>query len=1185
MSSYTEVFAWGGDHFGQLGLATKQTGKTYCVPRFCSFNVLIRQIACGEEHSAFIAQNGNVYTMGSNSEGRLGIGSRAVRQSAAPCLVDSLSSSPADFISCGWGHTAVVCDGMVYTWGVGEYGALGTGSVETQWFPAQMRLPIDMTAIAVSCGSRHTAILVIDSKARRRTLLMTGAGEAGQLGTGHRERELSPARVNFADDILQVSCGVFHTGFITDSGRVYTMGGNSFGQLGIGTKKSASIPTRVSGLEAVSIAKVACGHHTGAVSEQGDLYLWGTCTFGELLTPLLVSSTDAKFVDISIGGSFGAAIDSENSLWTWGSNTNGELGLGDYDQRLTPSLLVTLQGKRVKTVACGGSFCVALGGDVQPSTLLSSRTQPRKPISQSSNDFLPDRTGRKSLHIPSDRKPLSHINYEPKDDHPGEMSLSELTHTNRDKPRDIPTLRTENERFPRPGLDTRSENTEIAPLYRKIDAMHSDFERLVAENQSKTNEITALRLTNERISSEKDRLELLLHEKDASLNLSRSITEKTTYSRRETEDLLRRKDLELAAVRADLRALEGALSAKEREAAADRYKTEVFSADKLKVEGELASRNADFNQLLNELERCRAKMAQFEQSFEVSQAENARLTREIDLYRREKSDIKSEFDRLASSSDNLQRENEDLKRVLESRSVEVTSIRRDLDSAGQSRALLSSDYAKALSEVDALKQQSNELRVRLSDREADYGTLKQSYDGLARERMALQTQLARMENDYAAALISKEKLNTGLEQQLKVTSQVKLNSEENSKRLEAEIRRKEDEYFQNLTRTRENYEAKIEALTRDLRQEKEISMDLRVNGDNSENKRRDLEDKLQFERENNDKLRYEIEKLKEIGGIREEEREKLSMEVEDFRRKVKEMSVNNEELLREMERLRSQNSQLKDQISLFEEKIQAKDRENSQLFQENSLTKSAAEELKYEFEKLYQQHSDSLGEMTRVQEMNEELHEELRRTKDECEILSREIAALEAKNREIFHNFESELANKARNFRERSLSALGTPSPLKPAASPSQEGRYLQTTGRSSMLSTRPGASPEKGNTDFNRKLARAAEKMTESGGGMSPLLNLRVSSPMRKKELLESPQRSQRMDELHSFGAQEEEDLPQFAGSLRGSSTRPLDIRTRLSAIRSSKQTLVSQIEELQKELREEPPASASSEERGEDK
>jgi X-linked retinitis pigmentosa GTPase regulator len=64
-NSYTEVYVWGGntnpnfpnllgDHYGQLGLGQKYTGKTYPDPKICSFNLVIREVSCGEEHAAFI---------------------------------------------------------------------------------------------------------------------------------------------------------------------------------------------------------------------------------------------------------------------------------------------------------------------------------------------------------------------------------------------------------------------------------------------------------------------------------------------------------------------------------------------------------------------------------------------------------------------------------------------------------------------------------------------------------------------------------------------------------------------------------------------------------------------------------------------------------------------------------------------------------------------------------------------------------------------------------------------------------------------------------------------------------------------------------------------------------------------------------------------------------------------------
>lgn len=238
-SGYTEIFAWGGDHFGQLGLAGKETGQTYSVPRFCSFNVIINQISCGEEHTGFLTNNGLIYTIGNNADGRLGVGDRSIKFSSSPCLVEVETKIPAANISCGWGHTAIAFeDGSVYTWGLGDFGVLGTGDTASQWTPVRVALSATTKANMVSCGSRHTALVTYLGE-----LWMCGSGDAGQLGTSRRDVEHIFTKVPFDEEISQISCGIFHTGFVTRSGKIFTMGGNTFGQLGINSKKSTSTPT------------------------------------------------------------------------------------------------------------------------------------------------------------------------------------------------------------------------------------------------------------------------------------------------------------------------------------------------------------------------------------------------------------------------------------------------------------------------------------------------------------------------------------------------------------------------------------------------------------------------------------------------------------------------------------------------------------------------------------------------------------------------------------------------------------------------------------------------------------------------------------------------------------------------------------------------------------------------------
>jgi Alpha-tubulin suppressor and related RCC1 domain-containing proteins len=76
-----------------------------------------------------------------------------------------------------------------------------------------------------------------------------------------------------AENVVQVACGIFHTGFLNTKGQVFTMGGNSFGQLGLGNKKSTSVPEKVGSLDGTFITKIACGYHSAAICEKGQLFI------------------------------------------------------------------------------------------------------------------------------------------------------------------------------------------------------------------------------------------------------------------------------------------------------------------------------------------------------------------------------------------------------------------------------------------------------------------------------------------------------------------------------------------------------------------------------------------------------------------------------------------------------------------------------------------------------------------------------------------------------------------------------------------------------------------------------------------------------------------------------------------------------------------------------------------------
>ena len=121
------------------------------------------------------------------------------------------------------------------------------------------------------------------------------------------------------------------------------------------------MPVRIEDLDRHNIVKIACGHHSAALTDKGEIFIWGTGIFGEHLSPIQFTQNGVLFRDIDIGGFFGAAIDENRLVWTWGSNTSGELGLGDFEPKIAPFPNMSLQSKRVSQLSCGGSFVIALG--------------------------------------------------------------------------------------------------------------------------------------------------------------------------------------------------------------------------------------------------------------------------------------------------------------------------------------------------------------------------------------------------------------------------------------------------------------------------------------------------------------------------------------------------------------------------------------------------------------------------------------------------------------------------------------------------------------------------------------------------------------------------------------------------------------------------------------------------------
>lgn len=352
------------------------------LPRPLESNLVldVHQIACGVRHAALVTKQGEVFTWGEESGGRLGHG--VGKDVAHPRLVESLGFTNLDFVACGEFHTcAVTVSGELYTWGDGTHnaGLLGNGTDISHWIPKRISGPLDGLLVSfVCCGPWHTALITSMGQ-----LFTFGDGTFGVLGHGDRENVSYPREVESLSGLrtVAVACGVWHTAAVvevivtqssasTSSAKLFTWGDGDKNRLGQGDKDARLEPTCVPSLIEYNFCKVSCGHSiTVGLTTSGLVFTMGSTVYGQLGNPhsdgkipcLVEDKLVGEFVEeISCGTYHVSVLTSRNEVYTWGKGANGRLGHGDVEDRKVPTLVEALKDRHVKSVACGSNYTAAI---------------------------------------------------------------------------------------------------------------------------------------------------------------------------------------------------------------------------------------------------------------------------------------------------------------------------------------------------------------------------------------------------------------------------------------------------------------------------------------------------------------------------------------------------------------------------------------------------------------------------------------------------------------------------------------------------------------------------------------------------------------------------------------------------------------------------------------------------------
>jgi len=339
-----EVFAWGQNLAGQLGTGSINTlpvpspAKPVGLPP-------IKAIAAGQTHSLALDTDGDVWAWGKNDFGQVGLGTVGGTVTA-PTRVSGLSGIQA-IAANGNFSLALGQDGRVWAWGQNASGQIGTGSTSTaEATPRQVNsLP---TLRAIAAGHNHALALDADGK-----VWGWGRNDFGQVGTGTAGGlVLAPAMMPTLSGIKAIAAGAAHSLAIDEQfGNVWGWGQNSSGQIGTGATSTTPVlnPTAVSGVFAAT--RISAGHAFSLViMGNGIVKAWGLNASGQLGhgAPGGTSGTPVGAVGlqdviaIAAGYHHALAVRPGCPVWTWGNNSQGQLGTGTYVTTPTSSPVTTL---------------------------------------------------------------------------------------------------------------------------------------------------------------------------------------------------------------------------------------------------------------------------------------------------------------------------------------------------------------------------------------------------------------------------------------------------------------------------------------------------------------------------------------------------------------------------------------------------------------------------------------------------------------------------------------------------------------------------------------------------------------------------------------------------------------------------------------------------------------------------
>jgi alpha-tubulin suppressor-like RCC1 family protein/thiamine kinase-like enzyme len=216
-----KVYCWGESGFGVFGNGIND--DSLCSPFLieCLSNEKVVETSCGCNHTLLLTSNGEVYAWGWNKNGEIGIGSDVEFQTEVVKL-NAFNEQRIRAISCGSQHSLVLTEsGIVYSWGFNSSGQLGIGNNKNSFKPMLIERN-EVLFECISCGSNISLLL-----SKEKDIYVFGFNIGGQLGTGENWDILTPKKLIHSNKFIEISSH-YHNSLcaaLSENGVFYVWGG------------------------------------------------------------------------------------------------------------------------------------------------------------------------------------------------------------------------------------------------------------------------------------------------------------------------------------------------------------------------------------------------------------------------------------------------------------------------------------------------------------------------------------------------------------------------------------------------------------------------------------------------------------------------------------------------------------------------------------------------------------------------------------------------------------------------------------------------------------------------------------------------------------------------------------------------------------------------------------------------